>query len=340
MSRRLQVFVSSTYLDLKEERQAAVEAILEAKHIPAGMELFAAGNDSQLEVIKRWIDESDVYMLILGHRYGSIEPKRGKSYTHVEYDYAVEKGKPVFAVVMTDGWRKSKQAGPIDPNSVIELENPKELKGFRGLVMGRICKTAEDRKDIKLAVHQSLADLAHRKDLVGWVRGDADDKRQELEKEIARLGGELAAAERQKAELEGRLAKAKGTEGPDWEAIRAALANITTDLTLRLTEDEKAGLKSSTLKKMEKATALEVLTIERVALVRGISNHIRTSSMETALFFDVAPHFELYGLIEEDISQRAGKVRQLRLSPKGKDFLIWLDQEAVKMSSSKASPKS
>lgn len=162
MERRLQVFFSSTYLDLKEERQAAVEAILEAKHIPAGMELFAAGNDSLLEVIKRWIDESDVFMLILGHRYGSIEPKSGKSYTHVEYDYAVSKGKPVFAVVMTDGWRKGKQATVQDPNSLVELENPKELKAFRKVVMERMYRNADDRKDIKLAVHQALVDFVIR----------------------------------------------------------------------------------------------------------------------------------------------------------------------------------
>ena len=48
IKRKLQVFISSTYLDLKEERQAAVEAILGAGHIPAGMELFKAGNNSQL----------------------------------------------------------------------------------------------------------------------------------------------------------------------------------------------------------------------------------------------------------------------------------------------------
>lgn len=42
--KKLQVFVSSTYNDLTHERQAAVEAILLAQHIPAGMELFAAGN--------------------------------------------------------------------------------------------------------------------------------------------------------------------------------------------------------------------------------------------------------------------------------------------------------
>lgn len=43
---------------------------------------------------KNWIEESDVYMLILGGRYGSIEPKSGKSYTQLEYEYALELGKP------------------------------------------------------------------------------------------------------------------------------------------------------------------------------------------------------------------------------------------------------
>lgn len=49
--KKLQVFVSSTYTDLKEERQAAVEAILATGNIPAGMELFTAGNLSQMAVI-------------------------------------------------------------------------------------------------------------------------------------------------------------------------------------------------------------------------------------------------------------------------------------------------
>ena len=96
MNKKLQVFVSSTYTDLIEERQAAVEAILEAGHIPAGMELFKAGNKSQLETIYKWIDDSDVYMLIFGGRYGSVESKSGKSYTQLEYEYALNRNIPVF----------------------------------------------------------------------------------------------------------------------------------------------------------------------------------------------------------------------------------------------------
>lgn len=99
--KKLQVFVSSTYKDLVEERQTAVQAILDAGHIPAGMELFWAGK-TQMETIRRWIDESDIYCLILGGRYGTVDSTGFKSYVQLEYEYAVVKGKPLFALVLTE----------------------------------------------------------------------------------------------------------------------------------------------------------------------------------------------------------------------------------------------
>lgn len=66
------------YLDLIDERQKAVEGILRAGHIPAGMELFIPGDKDQWTIIEKWIKESDILMLIFGGRYGSIEPKSGK----------------------------------------------------------------------------------------------------------------------------------------------------------------------------------------------------------------------------------------------------------------------
>src|ERR1700756_583108 len=130
--KKLQVFVSSTYSDLKEERQAAVEAILSAGHIPAGMELFAAGDESQMEVIRQWIDESDVFLLILGARYGSIEPKSGKSYTHLEYEHALSKGKPLFACVIAD---TALQKLLIKNGSA---ESAEQLDAFRDLVKSKM----------------------------------------------------------------------------------------------------------------------------------------------------------------------------------------------------------
>ena len=188
--KKLQIFVSSTYSDLREERQAAVEAILTAGHIPAGMELFAAGDESQMNVIKRWIDESDVYMLILGGRYGSIEPKTQKSYTHLEYEYAIEKGKPLFAVVIDENHleKKVKRFG----SSVIEKEHPGKLKQFRELVCSRMVRLWKDPKYIKLSVMETIRDFSERSELIGWVRPE-----EKATKEIARFSDESFKLEQQ-----------------------------------------------------------------------------------------------------------------------------------------------
>jgi hypothetical protein len=42
MSKRYQVFVSSTFIDLQEERRQAIQTVMELDCFPAGMELFPA----------------------------------------------------------------------------------------------------------------------------------------------------------------------------------------------------------------------------------------------------------------------------------------------------------
>ncbi|HKD80734.1 MAG TPA: DUF4062 domain-containing protein [Candidatus Angelobacter sp.] len=187
--KRLQVFVSSTFSDLRDERQAAVEAILSAGHIPAGMELFAAGDESQMEVIKQWIDESDVYLLILGGRYGSIELKSGKSYTQLEYEYALTKGKPLFACVLPESALKAR----VEKNGMDMIDkSQKELDAFRELVKTKIVEFWEDSKDIKIAIANKLGQLSRREDLIGWVRAHQEANLPVLSNEIARLSKENA----------------------------------------------------------------------------------------------------------------------------------------------------
>ncbi len=169
MERKLQVFISSTYIDLQEERQAAVQAILNAGHIPAGMELFKAGNNTQLEVIQRWIDESDVYMLILGGRYGSIDEKTQKSYTQLEYEYALRNKKPVFAVVLSDSMLHKKASTRTDI-SFFEKTNIEKYNAFKDLVLSKIVRFVDDAKDIEISILSSLYDFSKNPTLVGWVR--------------------------------------------------------------------------------------------------------------------------------------------------------------------------
>jgi len=188
--KRLQVFVSSTYSDLIQERQAAVEAILTAGHIPAGMELFTSGDESQMEVIKQWIDESDVYLLILGGRYGSVEPRTGKSYTQIEYEYALNEGKPLFACVMTDSALEDrvKTFG----TRAMETVNQQKLTDFRALVLTKMVKFWEDSKDIKIAIGETLAHFARRDELTGWIRSNQEANMPALADEMARLSKENA----------------------------------------------------------------------------------------------------------------------------------------------------
>ncbi len=186
--RKLQVFVSSTYRDLIKERQAAVEAILSAGHIPAGMELFAAGDQSQWEVIKEWIEESDVYMLILGGRYGSIEQKSGKSYTQLEYEYAIEIRKPFFAVVITE--EKLAQKAKEEGLEVVERESHALLQNFKDSVTSKLVRFWDDIKDIKIAIHETLNSYSRDENLIGWIPGNQGVNGAELAEEIARLAKE------------------------------------------------------------------------------------------------------------------------------------------------------
>ena len=194
--KRLQVFVSSTFSDLRDERQAAVEAILVAGHIPAGMELFTSGDESQMEAIKQWIDESDVYLLILGGRYGSIEPTTRKSYTRLEYEYALSIGKPMFSCVVTD--RALEDRVRRLGSQALETTDSAGLNEFRGVVLTKLVRFWDDAKDIKISVGETLAQLSRRDDLIGWVRPT------ETSADAVGLADEIARLSKENAQLRNR----------------------------------------------------------------------------------------------------------------------------------------
>jgi hypothetical protein len=194
--KRLQVFVSSTFSDLRDERQAAIEAILVAGHIPAGMELFTSGDESQMEAIKQWIDESDVYLLILGGRYGSIEPTTRKSYTRLEFEYALSIGKPMFSCVVTD--RALEDRVRRLGSQALETTDSAGLNEFRGVVLTKLVRFWDDAKDIKISVGETLAQLSRRDDLIGWVRPT------ETSADAVGLADEIARLSKENAQLRNR----------------------------------------------------------------------------------------------------------------------------------------
>jgi len=194
---RYQVFVSSTYEDLREERQQATQAILEAGSFPAGMELFPASDDSQWELIKRVIEESDYYVVIVGGRYGSIGPS-GLSFTEMEYDYAIAQGIPVLGFVRGD--EGNIPAKNIEPTEIGRIK----LATFRQKVMSKTCRKYNTPQELGMAVLKSLMSAARLHPRTGWVKAD-QARSQEDEQRERKLREELEKALELINELEREL---------------------------------------------------------------------------------------------------------------------------------------
>jgi hypothetical protein len=166
MDKRYQVFVSSTYADLKEERQHIIQALMEMDCIPAGMELFPAADEEQWEFIKKVINDCDYYLLLIGGRYGSITPD-GISYTEKEFDYAIEKGLKVIAFV-------HQNPGDIPSGKSESSPDAKDkLAQFRDKVTkGRLVKFWNNANELPGLVALSLTKTIKMYPAIGWVRAN------------------------------------------------------------------------------------------------------------------------------------------------------------------------
>lgn len=179
MEIKYQVFISSTFIDLKEERQNITNVLLMADCIPAGMEAFVANDDEQFNVIKHVIDLCDYYILIIGERYGSINTKTGKSYTEMEFDYAVSKGIPALVFV------KDVDVGSIDTKEDIVTKGKLETFKERAL-LGRMGGMWNSLGDLSGKVAISIMKARMQYNRPGWVR-DLGFNPMEVTKQINEL---------------------------------------------------------------------------------------------------------------------------------------------------------
>jgi hypothetical protein len=166
MDKRYQIFISSTFRDLIIERQAVLKAILELDHMPAGMELFPAADESAWQLIKDVIDASDYYVLIIGGRYGSLD-ETGISYTEKEYEHAVATKKSVIPLLHENPDNLPRDKTDIDEASW------KKLKSFRSKVEKRhTCVYWNSSEDLKAKMIVGLTAAMKRSPAVGWVRAN------------------------------------------------------------------------------------------------------------------------------------------------------------------------
>ncbi|HEX5259562.1 MAG TPA: DUF4062 domain-containing protein [Sphingomicrobium sp.] len=192
---RYQVFVSSTYEDLREERQQATQAILEMNHMPSGMELFPASDLSQWELIKTVINECDYYVVIVGGRYGSVHKSTGLSFTEMEYDYATAQGVPVLGFIRKDLKKVASEFVETDPVARAKLE------AFREKVMSRTCRQFDEPVELGMMVMKSLMNEMRTNPRIGWVRANQARGKEDIEREQA-LMDEVTAKDKAIKKLE------------------------------------------------------------------------------------------------------------------------------------------
>ena len=160
-------FVSSTYRDLIEERRIIREAIVSAGHVPVGMEYFTAGNKEQFDYIKPLIEKSDYYILIVAGKYGSIHNKTKKSYTEMEYDYAIEKGIPVASFLLNEDVIEERPAKYSEKDD----EKINLLTKFRKKVSAnKMCKFFSNSNELLKWINLTIDNLIKDHEREGWVR--------------------------------------------------------------------------------------------------------------------------------------------------------------------------
>lgn len=185
MNKKYQIFVSSTYQDLRDEREQVIKASLEMGHIPVGMEMFSAADDEQWKIITRQIDESDYYVLLCAHRYGSVA-EDGISYTEKEYDYAAAKGIPVLSFVLDEDapWPKTKHEE--------DAKGRKRLIEFKKKIKSRMVQFWKNKEELHGRVSIALTKATTAYPRTGWARAD-EVTGPEVMRELTRLSAENAS---------------------------------------------------------------------------------------------------------------------------------------------------
>lgn len=193
VDKRFQVFVSSTYLDLMEARAAVVSALLNLDAIPAGMELFPAADDDAWTLIEDVIADSDYYLLIIGGKYGSVDPELEISFTEREFDTAIRLKKPVMAFLHGEPGRLFAE----------QTEGTDERKAKLAAIRSKV-ETAKHVKywtspeDLAGKVALTWNTFRRRYPATGWIKADQGSSKESL----AALAKAQAEIESLRAQLE------------------------------------------------------------------------------------------------------------------------------------------
>ena len=320
MDKRYQIFISSTFSDLKEERNKVMQTIMSLDCIPAGMELFPAMDEEQIEFIKMIIYDCDYYLLIVGARYGSMD-ENGVSYTEKEYDYAVSKGIPVIAFLHHD-------ISSLPMNKAdLDAELRKKLEAFRKKVeTGRLVQYWKNADDLNAKVAVSLPKTIKMFPRTGWVRANLQSNAESLQ-EMNELRKELA---------ELRLYKEKTESAKKDESnynTKTELASLDDEIVLRQDISDTPWNVGSSWKNLFVRLAPELMQFPADSFakqkVNEILNNIKTDRYEMPNEHDedtVKVHLMALGLISVEYTEATNGSMGLfwSLTKKGKQLMFEL----------------
>jgi hypothetical protein len=145
------VMISSTTLDLPEHRAQARDACLQQGMFPTMMEHMPASGEDAVQASMAMVDRADLYLLIVGFRYGYVPAGQSRSITEMEYDRAFNRPIPCLVFMMDD-------SHPVRPADVDRGENAAKVDAFRqrlGTKARNFFKSPQDlRADIINALSQ------------------------------------------------------------------------------------------------------------------------------------------------------------------------------------------
>lgn len=313
MDVKYQVFISSTFSDLTLERRLVTEQVLNLGHIPVGMELFQAGDDSQWDHIRRRIAECDYYVLIVAERYGS---QRGsKSYTQLEYEYALESGIPVAAFLLESGARANW------PQGKVELEKRQQIERFRRLCERKLVRYWKSGEDLAAKVTTALVELMRDKPRIGWVRGNSVAAPEALA-EIARLSEERRTLQ---AEVSALSAMDHEMRLPLDVQHRLTVLNELPASSLIIANIQSGASVLDIFRAIYRELAVGASEFELYAIIQHRLGIERNQSLDVKPILAELAAKELVDFTIYTAGQRAVAVKNYRLTEYGKRFLMYSD---------------
>lgn len=194
---RYQFFLSSTFEDLRRERQQVIEAVLELGHIPVGMEVFPSADETPWDIIRKTIEQSDYYIVLSAGRYGTCD-QTGLSFTEREFDLAVELGVPII------GFVAEKPFDRLEAHRDDDSEKRRKLVAFHQKIRSRHVRTWATVDELNLRASKAVIHATQNYPRVGWVRADQAKSLNDF-RQVEALREELGAKEAEIERLEQEL---------------------------------------------------------------------------------------------------------------------------------------